>query len=442
MVRGTTTQTHLRFVWRSWLLVAELNAASNNARVRTYTWGPDVSGSFGGAGGNGGVLIFKDHTSTVNESFYPAYDAQGNVTGLIDTLGNLDAAYEYDPFGKLIRHAGTRRASMSLLYGTKYTDMETGLIYYGHRYYDPRQGRFINRDPIGEKGGINLYGFSGNSPVNGLDFLGLCESEGDTDEYGDELCDLRPFTAVEQITEEDLWFWAIQDDNTERLIEELIAEYPNHQNNVDTGNASPANNVGPKKKVKPKKEEEEGPDCDELKRQYPEAFLRPMEKIPSRDGALEDVMLGATIQSAAATRKRDTEYAALIEETSTGIYYREPVQGEIRYDDPNPYYDFSFHGIKDDIVGVTHSHDISYSEYRKIYTLASREEYLRGVERYSTRDLELLNLFDVPLGLHTKQNHLKILDPVNGIDTDQGNSFGGIPPDVVDQIIECVNSEN
>ena len=182
VVRGTTTESHLRFVWRGWLLVAELNAASNNDRVKTYTWGPDISGSFGGAGGNGGVLMVEDHEA--DEKFFPAYDAQGNVTGLIDTSGNLDAAYEYDPFGKLIRYAGTRTTSMSLSYGTKYLDMETGLIYYGYRYYDPRQGRFINRDPIGEFGGLNLYGFVGNSPVNWVDYLGLavrwdpdCEDE-------------------------------------------------------------------------------------------------------------------------------------------------------------------------------------------------------------------------------------------------------------------------
>ena len=67
--------------------------------------------------------------------------------------------------------------------------METGLIYYGHRYYDPRQGRFINRDPIEEEGGINLYRFVGNSPVNGMDFLGLCGSEGDIDpETGEQIC--------------------------------------------------------------------------------------------------------------------------------------------------------------------------------------------------------------------------------------------------------------
>ena len=191
VVRGTNTESHLRFVWRGWLLVAELNAASDNALVKTYTWGPDISGSFGGAGGNGGVLIFRKITpGLITKSFFPAYDAQGNVTGLIDTSGNLVAAYEYDPFGKLIRYAGTRSTSMSLLYGTKYLDMETGLIYYGYRYYDPRQGRFINRDPIGEAGGINLYGMVGNNPVNWVDYLGLCDSEGDIDpETDEEICE-------------------------------------------------------------------------------------------------------------------------------------------------------------------------------------------------------------------------------------------------------------
>ncbi len=263
VVRGTTTESHLRFVWRGWLLVAELNAASDNARVKTYTWGPDVSGSLGGAGGNGGVLIMKDHTSTVNESFYPAYDARGNVTGLIDTSGNLDAAYEYDPFGKLIRYAGPRRASMSLLYGTKYTDMESGLIYYGHRYYDPRQGRFINRDPIEEEGGINLYGFVGNSPVNGLDFLGLCERGGDIFPMGtdgvencEDYYDLQPFVIDGNPTEEDLMIWALQDDQTERLIEQLNSQDLNRQNNVDTENNSPVKRVENKKKKKPEKEKE------------------------------------------------------------------------------------------------------------------------------------------------------------------------------------------
>jgi len=49
----------------------------------------------------------------------------------------------------------------------------TGLSYYGYRYYDPVTGRWPSRDPIDERGGINLYGFVGNSGVNYVDRLGL-----------------------------------------------------------------------------------------------------------------------------------------------------------------------------------------------------------------------------------------------------------------------------
>ena len=50
-----------------------------------------------------------------------------------------------------------------------YTDRETGLLCLTHRYYDPGTGRFINRDPIGYEGGVNLYGFAGGNPVNRID---------------------------------------------------------------------------------------------------------------------------------------------------------------------------------------------------------------------------------------------------------------------------------
>jgi RHS repeat-associated protein len=50
-----------------------------------------------------------------------------------------------------------------------YTDTETGLVLMGHRYYDAGTGRFLTRDPLGYGGGINLYGFTGNNPVNDMD---------------------------------------------------------------------------------------------------------------------------------------------------------------------------------------------------------------------------------------------------------------------------------
>jgi hypothetical protein len=46
------------------------------------------------------------------------------------------------------------------------------LVDYGNRYYSPVLGRFINRDPIEEAGGLNLYGFCGNDGINRCDVLG------------------------------------------------------------------------------------------------------------------------------------------------------------------------------------------------------------------------------------------------------------------------------
>jgi len=53
-----------------------------------------------------------------------------------------------------------------------------GIYYYGYRYYHPDLQRWINRDPLGEAGGINLYGFVGNDPVNRIDPWGLFDEAG------------------------------------------------------------------------------------------------------------------------------------------------------------------------------------------------------------------------------------------------------------------------
>jgi RHS repeat-associated protein len=51
----------------------------------------------------------------------------------------------------------------------------SGVFFYGFRYYGPATGRWLSRDPIGEDGGVNLYGFVGNDGVNRWDVLGLAE---------------------------------------------------------------------------------------------------------------------------------------------------------------------------------------------------------------------------------------------------------------------------
>ena len=57
----------------------------------------------------------------------------------------------------------------------QYYDQESGLHYNHYRYYDPKVGRYITRDPIGLEGGINVYGYVGNNPLKRIDPRGLFE---------------------------------------------------------------------------------------------------------------------------------------------------------------------------------------------------------------------------------------------------------------------------
>jgi RHS repeat-associated protein len=66
-------------------------------------------------------------------------------------------------------------------FSTKPIDLKTGLYYYTYRYYDPLTGRWPSRDPIKEKGGLNLYSFLNNSTLFNFDVLGLA---GFGDRYG------------------------------------------------------------------------------------------------------------------------------------------------------------------------------------------------------------------------------------------------------------------
>ncbi len=61
-----------------------------------------------------------------------------------------------------------------------YTDFETGLALCTHRYYDPHNGRWLTRDPIGYDGGVNLYGYVGGNPVGWVDPEGIDRQPGKT----------------------------------------------------------------------------------------------------------------------------------------------------------------------------------------------------------------------------------------------------------------------
>jgi RHS repeat-associated protein len=174
---GWVLSSDTAFAYDGWNLVAELNAASSYARLRTYLWGFDLSGSEQGAGGVGGLLLVTDYDVTTTHH-WPAYDGNGNVAALVAQAdGSLSARYEYGPFGEAIRATGVMGKKNPIRFSTKYTDDQTGLLYYGYRYYNPATGRWINRDPIEEQGGLNHYAFVKNHAVLEWDYCGLVSSE-------------------------------------------------------------------------------------------------------------------------------------------------------------------------------------------------------------------------------------------------------------------------
>jgi RHS repeat-associated protein len=161
-----------RFVYDGWLPIQERD--SNNAVQVTYTRGLDLSGSLAGAGGIGGFLARTDGTG--DSTFYHA-DGAGNITAIIDGQQNIVARYLMDPFGRPVGQWGPLALANDVRFSSMLTHRASGLSLFAFRAYDPALGRFTSRDPIGERGGVNLYRFAGNAPLSFVDPYGLSVSD-------------------------------------------------------------------------------------------------------------------------------------------------------------------------------------------------------------------------------------------------------------------------
>ncbi|MEW5977252.1 MAG: RHS repeat-associated core domain-containing protein [Acidobacteriota bacterium] len=156
-----------KFVYDGWNPVAELDASDN--LIRSYLWGQDLSGTLQGAGGIGGLLLISDAGS----SYLPRPDGKGNVTALLNTAsGAVDALYEYGPSGETVESMGPAQVS-HMRFSSKYDDTETGLLYYGLRYFVASTGRWLGRDPSDDLGDLHPYSYVNNDAAGSIDPLGL-----------------------------------------------------------------------------------------------------------------------------------------------------------------------------------------------------------------------------------------------------------------------------
>jgi RHS repeat-associated protein len=109
-----------------------------------------------------------------NTRIYHFRDALGSIIALANSGGQLTEKYAYTAYGSaVVTGAGTAPYRFT---GRRF-DAETGLYHYRARAYSSTLGRFLQVDPIGTEGGINLYAYVGNDPVNGLDPFGLATAQ-------------------------------------------------------------------------------------------------------------------------------------------------------------------------------------------------------------------------------------------------------------------------
>jgi RHS repeat-associated protein len=147
---GTT-----RFLYDGDRLVLEYDAAGTVLRAYDHGTGPDEP-----------LVWYEAVPGGVSRRYLHA-DHQGSIVAVADQNGNPIAVNAYDPWG--IPNAGNVGR-----FG--YTGQawlpELGLWYYKARLYSPTLGRFLQTDPVGYKGGIDLYEYATNDPVNRSDSLG------------------------------------------------------------------------------------------------------------------------------------------------------------------------------------------------------------------------------------------------------------------------------
>lgn len=103
--------------------------------------------------------------------YYYHNDHLGTPQKMTDGNGAVVWEANYLPFGRA--DVTIETVQNNLRFPGQYYDQETGLHYNYHRYYDPRTGRYLKADPIGLAGGINLYAYVLNNPVNLSDPWGL-----------------------------------------------------------------------------------------------------------------------------------------------------------------------------------------------------------------------------------------------------------------------------
>ncbi len=117
---------------------------------------------------------FKFGEAISGTSYFYNKDHLGSIRELTDGSDNILSQYNYSPYGQAMKFS--ENVPSDFQYASYYYHAPSGLNLTVNRAYSAQLGRWINRDPILEEGGLNLYEYVLNDPLNKNDPLGLQEA--------------------------------------------------------------------------------------------------------------------------------------------------------------------------------------------------------------------------------------------------------------------------
>ena len=160
-VSGTLIR-HERYLYRGYLQIAALDILNSASVTHAIAWDP------------------TEPTATrplalqigANGYFY-SFDQVKNITEIFNSAGTIVATYDYSPFGQIVASIGN--VANPLTFSSEIHDSTLGLQYYNYRHLSTLDGRWVNRDLIGERGGMNVYLIARNRILTSYDILGTKE---------------------------------------------------------------------------------------------------------------------------------------------------------------------------------------------------------------------------------------------------------------------------
>lgn len=144
----------------------------NGTVIKRWLWcGTEMCEERDPAGATVTKRFFPQGEQIIGANYYFTRDHLGSVREMTDNSGALKARYDYDPYGRRTLVTGSDLADFG--FTGHYYHKISGLHLAVFRAYDANLGRWLNRDPIAEDGGLNLYAYCYENPLNYFDPHGL-----------------------------------------------------------------------------------------------------------------------------------------------------------------------------------------------------------------------------------------------------------------------------